>query len=257
MPPDVKYPEESELVLCTVTSVQHHSVFVRIDDYKITGMIHISEIAPGRIRNIRDFVAEGKQVVTKVLRVDPSTGHVDLSLRRVTDSQRRHKANQIKKEKLALKLVDVAAGNCNTDAKVLYQQISEKALEHYNSVFDCFSDIVNGNVSISDLKLAKNAEKELELVLQDRLKPQTVVSKGVLTLVSYAPDGATQVKAALKKTIESGGSVVYLGGGAYAVSAEAETYKKAEAALKKAADAAISAIEAKKGEGSFSVKGKS
>ena len=61
------YPEEEELVLCTVTNVQHHSVFVNIDEYNLSGMIHISEVSPGRIRNIRDYVKEGKVIVCKVL----------------------------------------------------------------------------------------------------------------------------------------------------------------------------------------------
>ena len=54
-------PEESELLLCTVTNIQYSSVFVKIDDFGISGMIHISEIAAGRIRNIRDYVKEGKR----------------------------------------------------------------------------------------------------------------------------------------------------------------------------------------------------
>ncbi|TAL53018.1 MAG: S1 RNA-binding domain-containing protein, partial [Nanoarchaeota archaeon] len=85
------FPPESELVLCTVTNVQGHSVFVKIEDYGISGMIHISEVAPGRIRNIRDYVKEGKLIVCKVLRVNKERGHVDLSLRRVTESQKRAK----------------------------------------------------------------------------------------------------------------------------------------------------------------------
>ena len=71
-------PEDGELVLCKVTNVQHHSVFVRMEEYGKSGMIHISEIAPGRIRNIRDYVKEGKIVVCKVLRINEERGHVDL-----------------------------------------------------------------------------------------------------------------------------------------------------------------------------------
>ena len=43
-------PDEDEIVLCTVTAVHHHSVFAKLDDYGKTGMIHISEVSPGRIR---------------------------------------------------------------------------------------------------------------------------------------------------------------------------------------------------------------
>jgi translation initiation factor 2 subunit 1 len=61
-------PEDSELVLCTVNKVLPNSVFVTLDEYGIDGLIHISEVSPGRIRNIRDFVKEGKKVVCKILK---------------------------------------------------------------------------------------------------------------------------------------------------------------------------------------------
>ncbi len=73
------WPEEGELVLCNVTKIMPNSVFCRLEEYGRQGMIHISEIAPGRIRNIRDYVVEGKFVVCKVLRIDQIRGYIDLS----------------------------------------------------------------------------------------------------------------------------------------------------------------------------------
>ena len=55
------FPEEDELVMCTVTKIFPHSVFVNIDEFGRTGVIHISEISPGRIRNIRDKTTNGHQ----------------------------------------------------------------------------------------------------------------------------------------------------------------------------------------------------
>ena len=103
------FPEESELVLCTVTSVQYHSVIVDIEEYGRSGLIHISEVSPGRIRNIRDFVKEGKKVVCKVLRVKEEKGYIDLSLRRVNESEKRRKIESIKREQNAEKIVEIAA----------------------------------------------------------------------------------------------------------------------------------------------------
>src|SRR3989338_8555171 len=112
-------------------------------------MIHISEIAPGRIRNIRDFVMEGKSVICKVLRVNTERGHVDLSLRRVSESQKRNKINELKKEKLAEKLIEVVAENLSLDAKKLYATISEKVKEHFYLLFECFTEIAKGAFPIS------------------------------------------------------------------------------------------------------------
>src|SRR3990167_9616471 len=82
-------PEVNEVVMCTVKKVLFHSVFVDIEDYGLEGMIHISEVSPGRIRNIRDYVKEGKKIVCKVLKVDEVKGHIDLSLRRVNEAEKR------------------------------------------------------------------------------------------------------------------------------------------------------------------------
>ena len=77
-------PEQGEIVLCSVKKILHHSVFVYIEEYQgLEGMVHIAEIAPGRIRNIDDYVKEGKRIVCKVLNIDQKKGHIDLSLRRV------------------------------------------------------------------------------------------------------------------------------------------------------------------------------
>src|SRR3989344_8840742 len=103
------YPEEHELVSCTVTKILPQSVFVNINEYAKQGMIHIAEISPGRIRNLRDFVEEGKMIVCKVLHVDSQRGHIDLSLRRVTESQRREKNDQMKQEMTAEKIVEFLA----------------------------------------------------------------------------------------------------------------------------------------------------
>ena len=100
------FPEESELVLCTVTSVQYHSVFVELDEYSKNGMIHISEVSPGRIRNIRDFVKEGKKIVCKVLRINREKGYIELSIRRDNETEKSRKIDLILIMFLVIKIVD-------------------------------------------------------------------------------------------------------------------------------------------------------
>jgi len=43
-------PEENEIVLCKVTKIYPNSVFVDLLEYAKPGMVHISEVSPGRIR---------------------------------------------------------------------------------------------------------------------------------------------------------------------------------------------------------------
>ena len=129
------YPSEHEIVLRTVTKVLYHSVFASLDEYDKQGMLHISEIAPGRIRTLRDYVKEGKKIICKILKVNLEKGHIDLSLRRVNESQRREKNSQIKQEIKAEKIIENIAKDLKLDKVKLYDQISEKIFEKYEFIF--------------------------------------------------------------------------------------------------------------------------
>ena len=131
-------PDEDELVLCTITNVQHHSVFANMDEYGKTGMIHISEVSPGRIRNLRDYVQVGKKVICKILRIDRVNGHIDLSLRRVNEGQRRRKNDEIKQEQKAEKIIEILAKQLKKDHHSLYEDVSSKVFEKYEYIFQCF-----------------------------------------------------------------------------------------------------------------------
>src|SRR3990167_6790925 len=136
------FPEEGELVLCTVTSVQFHSVFVDIDEYGKGGMIHISEVSPGRIRNIRDFVKEGKKIVCKTLRINQEKGYIDLSLRRVNESEKRRKIDGIKKEQNAEKIIEIVAAKAAMKTEQLYREVSEKIANNYESLHKFLKDVI-------------------------------------------------------------------------------------------------------------------
>ncbi|MEN9625985.1 MAG: hypothetical protein RL557_313, partial [archaeon] len=60
--------EEGQIVLCTVDKIIGTTVFVRIDNNG-EGTLTFSEIAPGRIRNLREYVMPGKKIVCKILKI--------------------------------------------------------------------------------------------------------------------------------------------------------------------------------------------
>ena len=146
------FPEESELVLCTVASVQFHSVSVELDEYGKTGLIHISEVSPGRIRNIRDFVKEGKKIVCKVLKINQEKGYIDLSLRRVNESEKRRKIDEIKKEQNAEKIVEIASSKIGIKTEDMYGAILDKISKDYPSLHGFFED------AAKDEKLLENLD---------------------------------------------------------------------------------------------------
>ena len=228
-------PEEGELVMCTVTSIQHHSVFVKLDEYAKSGMIHISEIAPGRIRNINDYVSEGKVVVCKVLRIHEDKGHIDLSLRRVSDVQKRGKINEIKQEQKAEKIIEFVAKKVNIKTDELFSNIQANIFAKYPTVYECFEDvIITGDNIFNDLKVDKKYADLLLETIKQRIKPPQVEVEAIIKLISYKENGVQIVKDILinAKNSEIKPSIKYSGGGNYTIKLIDEDYKSAEKKLK-------------------------
>lgn len=247
------FPEENELVLCNVTSVQHNCVFVTLDEYGKQGMIHISEVSPGRIRNIRDFVREGRKVVCKVLRINQERGHIDLSLRRVNDSQKRQKISNLKLEQKAEKILELIAKKFKIELTELYNKIMGNISSKYESLNSYFEDVALKGKSI-DIEIDDKVKKEIIEMVKQRIKPVEVEVKGDLSLKSYAPDGVELIKKSLKKAQDTGKenlSIIYKGAGHYLMVVNSSDYKKAEKLINNSSEAAIISIEKSKGIGSF------
>ncbi|MBW2983751.1 translation initiation factor IF-2 subunit alpha [Candidatus Woesearchaeota archaeon] len=248
-----EFPEEDEIVMCTVTKIHFHSVFVNLDEYGRTGLIHISEVSPGRIRNIRDYVVEGKKVVCKVLRIDEEKGHIDLSLRRVSEGQKRKKANEIKQEQKAEKIIEFVAKNLKINPVQLYNQLSEKILKKYPSIYPAFEESVKNNKLLKELDIADKIAKPLTESIKQRIKEAEVQIGGELTLISYASNGIEIIKEALKKAsdVDKSISISYEGGGKYKIMVKAPDYKKAEKMLDAATKNALKFVNKHDSEGSF------
>ena len=61
------YPEEGDLVVCSVRLVKNFGAFVTLDEYgDKEGFIHIAEVTTGWVKYIRDYVREGQKIVCKV-----------------------------------------------------------------------------------------------------------------------------------------------------------------------------------------------
>ncbi|MBU3942225.1 MAG: translation initiation factor IF-2 subunit alpha [Nanoarchaeota archaeon] len=237
------YPEESEIVLCTVTSVRYNSVFANLNEYDHSGMIHISEISPGRIRNINDYVKEGKVVICKVLRIDKERGYIDLSLRRVNEGQRRAKVNEIKKEQKAEKIIEFVAKKLKKDVKDIYKEISDKVFKRYDLLYPCFEDVSEKKINLEEIDIPKKLAEELKEVIKQKIKPVEVNIKGNIKLVSYASDGVEIIKDAIKRGMDKNIKILYVGGGKYNIKVKASDYKAAEKILKDSTEAIIQYAE--------------
>lgn len=239
-------PEEGELVFCEVSKVRYNSVFCNIEEYGgRTGLIHISEISPGRIRNIRDYVKEGKWIVCKVIKTDEEKGHIDLSLRRVTEIEKRNKINERKQELKAEKIVDSLAQRIDKKGRTLYFKIAAKILPDYGMLHYAFQEVVENDLSLKEIGIDEEYASKLEDLIKEKIKPKTVNISGDLEIKTWEENGLKIVKNALNKALAEGKNIdiTYLGSGKYSVIVEAKKYKEAEKQLKSALDGAKKIIE--------------
>ena len=256
---DREWPQESELVVCTVENVKDFVAFVSLDEYGgRQGLIPISEIATGWIKYIRDHIREGQKIVCKVLNVDRSRGHIDLSLKDVNEHQRREKIREWKNESKAKKWIGFVAKAADEPAVPIENAI----FEIYGAFHPVFEDIVvEGEAVVQKLGISKKAGDALMQVAHENVKVPKVDVTGHLILTCTEPDGISVIKKALRSAEPKIAGVdielLYLGAPTYRIKVTAPDYKKAEKALEKAADLAIAVVEKAGGEGKLVKKPKS
>lgn len=247
------YPEVAEVVMCTVTKVYPNSVFVNIDEFgQLSGMISISEISPGRIRNIRDFVSEGKVIFCKVLYVNRERSHVELSLRRVSESMRRGKSNELKKELTAEKIIEFVAKKHGKTEEQLYHEISPKIFLKYKYICELFDEVAGAGATLDEYVPDKAMAKDLVETIKQRLKPAEVKLQGTISISSYLPDGVYLIREAFveiakNKTI----TIHYLGGGKFNIEIVGTEFKKMEKELNEEVGKIITFVEKKGGTATF------
>ena len=64
-------PEVGEIVIGTISKIGDHGAYATLDEYDgIQGFLHISEIAPGWVRNVTRFVKMGDKKVLLVKKIN-------------------------------------------------------------------------------------------------------------------------------------------------------------------------------------------
>ena len=245
------FPEEGEFVICTVTNIPYNSVFAKLNEYGKSGLIHISEISPGRIRNIRDYVVEGKVIVCVVLRINQERGYIDLSLRRVNEMEKKKKIERIKQEQKAEKIIENYAKPKKLDVEKYYHQIADPILKKYEYVHSAFYDVVEKKATLEELGVPKDIAKEFESVVLEKIHPKVVSVEGTIKIEIYSEDGVEVVKKIMAKHEDERTTLLYEGGGKYRISIKSKDYKKAEKLLKEKIEAMEKETEQIKGKFEF------
>ena len=241
-----EFPEVGDLVIGTVQDVFPYGAFIKLDEYDKVGMIHIKEISSAWVKNIRNHVREGQKVVTKVLRVVPDRGHIDLSLRRTTAQQRKWKIQQYKREKKAEKLLEYYAGESGLNQEELYLNIVNPLEERFGTVLEGMEEVLRDR-NLVTLFPEKYRESFYEL-LKTNVEIPSVEITAYLDVTCPLKNGIDIIREALMDAEGDDITIQLIGTPQYMVKVEAEDYKTAEEQLKRVHEEVAAVIEKHSGE---------
>lgn len=112
--------EAGEELTGKVTGIQPYGAFVALDE-ETQGLVHISEITYGFVKDIHDFLEIGQEINVKILEVDEAAGKISLSIR-------------------ALQEAPVAVKKDQRPRKSLQDRIKERDADGFNSLKDKLKD---------------------------------------------------------------------------------------------------------------------
>lgn len=185
------YPAVGELVIGTCTKVTNHGAYFEIFDYETlggeVGFVHISELSRTWVRHIRSYIREGQRAVTKILRVDIGRGEIDMSIKQVSEPQRRQKLNELKQENRARGIVAVACEKVD----IPVENVERILFQKFGSIYEGLLSIRDKSTSfLVKLGIPKEAAKVIYLLAVKEMEPPMVQLTGLINITCYEADGA-------------------------------------------------------------------
>lgn len=216
-------PKKGDLVVCKIIKINPHSAFAFIEEYGKEGLIHISEIASGWVKDIKSYLKEGQIVVAKVIYVDENV--INLSIKRVKRDQKRNKLREYKKEKGAEKALETVAKKLRQTRK--FEEIKQKLKEEFGSITKVF-EIALKNKELLKRVLNERWIKEIEEIAKKMGRKKEIEIKLRLKLKSYRGDGIEEIKKALEEIENLGVEIKYIAAPEYLVKFKAKKPKNIE-----------------------------
>jgi len=245
------WPESGELVVGEVDEITDFGVFVDLDEYENKrGLCHISEVASGWIKNVRDHVREGQTVVAKVLDVDEGSQQIDLSIKDVNEHQRKDKIQEWKNQQKADNWMEIAFGEDVDDER--YSAVANAILAEFESLYEGFeSAAIHGTEALGDVDLDDEEVQAIVQTARQNVSVPFVTVTGYVDIRCPTGDGVDSITEALQAAEGNGEipeeidlEVTYVGSPEYRIRVQAPDYKTAENALESAAGRARESIDA-------------
>ncbi|MDY0405258.1 S1 domain-containing post-transcriptional regulator GSP13 [Virgibacillus sp. 179-BFC.A HS] len=82
--------EVGQVLQGKVTGIQPYGAFVALDE-DVQGLVHISEVTHGYVKDIHEYLTVGDEVTVKVLSIDAENNKISLSIRATEEAPKQTK----------------------------------------------------------------------------------------------------------------------------------------------------------------------
>ena len=248
-------PEEGEYIIGRVKEVKDFGANLELLEYSgQKAFVHISEVASGWVKYIRDFIREGQMVVAKVTKVKKGSNVVDASVRQVSGHRKQEKIRAWKNEQKAMKLLELVSKNSKVNLSTLESEILSQSHEVYGSLYLAFEAAVTDEAVFTNQWKGKWVSDFVKIAVENVTPPYVSIG-GTFDLISYDSKGVEKVRKALMKpkavNEDTTLKITSNGSPSYRISIKAPDYKQAEDELKRAVDSVLNKFKSEGGIGSF------
>jgi len=236
-------PRIGELVVGTVEEVHDFGAYLSLDDYGgMRAFLPWSEIASRMVRNISHVLKPGQKVVVKVIRVYKSRGQVDVSLKRVSDGEKRRKMMWYKRTLKAATLIEMTAKRLGKNTDDAYREVIWRLEDTYGDAMTGLEQaVIYGGQALEEAKIPREWINPLLEVARRHVEVRTVKISGILTLRTLTPDGVSRIRKILAESREAARGVsdkisvrIYsIGAPRYRIDLQGHDYRDLEEALSK------------------------
>ncbi|MGG3799285.1 S1 domain-containing post-transcriptional regulator GSP13 [Metabacillus fastidiosus] len=113
-----------------VTGIQPYGAFVALDD-QTQGLVHISEVTHGFVKDVNEHLKTGDEVQVKVLTIDEKSGKISLSIRATQEApaEEKREAKKPQRRQATVKTETEAPQGFNTLKDKLEEWIEQSKKE--------------------------------------------------------------------------------------------------------------------------------
>lgn len=204
--------EEGDLILCKVKEVSNTITSVELPSGK-QGTIVSSEIAPGRIKFMRQYVVPNKKIVCKILEI--SGNNIHLSLRRVNSKEKKEVMQTYKQEQATKVAFKQMLGD-------KLEKVKGKILKDFETLGK-FIDAAKEDKRLIEKYIPKTNQESITKLTEKKKKSQEL--KQNIKIKCLEDDGVKKIKEIFDLK-DDNISITYISAGQFKLKLRVEDFKQ-------------------------------